>query len=327
MARYTTTLNEYINSELGVMGQDEFIDKEGNLIFFDEDFQFIQKILKYDDDVHNIVTNKIFKGYALPNNNVDKFFKKSFIMRFLDREIGRQTIESFASQVLYVTLTHQEYIQTVFGSEYQKYFEQHVDYNTDTIGNTVEQSTEHGETKQTQENNTKETHSDNANETHEDHTTETHSDTTNETHSDTSTTEGQSITDDRSAETTLPQSEVNINVNNDELSYADTNNISKNKGTSSTDVDSSGKSENKNTGNRNTDSNGESESSSNGNRNSDFNGLTDGLSDSERNAQSDNTSNTQSLTKTYLLDNLKAIYDMKDQLYNTYDKKCFLHIW
>lgn len=295
MARYTTTLNEYINSELGVMGQDEFVDKDGNLIFFDEEFQFIQKILKYDDDVHNIVTNKIFKGYTLPNNDVDKFFKKSFIMRFLDREIGRQTIESFASQVLYVTLTHQEYIQTVFGSEYQKYFEQHVDYNTDTVGNTVEQSTEHGETKQTQESNTK----------------DTHTDTTNETHSDESTTKGQSTTDDRSAESTLPQSEVNINVDNDELSYADTNNISKNKGTSSSDVDSSGQSETKN----------------NGNRNSDYNGKTDGLSDSERNAQSDNTSNTQSLTKSYLLDNLKAIYDMKDQLYNTYDKKCFLHIW
>lgn len=295
MARFTTTLNDYINSELGRLGQNEFVDKEGNLVFFDEEFQFIQKILKYDDDVHNIVTNKIFKGYKLSNDSVDRYFKKAFISRFLDREIGRQTIEAFSSQLLYVTLTHQEYIETVFGSEYQKYFEQHVDYNTDTVGNTIEQSTEHGETKQTQNTNTKDNHSD------ESHTT----------HSDTSSTKGQSTSDDRSAEATLPQSEVNINVNNTELTYADTNNISKNKGTSSTDVDSSGKSETK----------------SSGNRNSDFNGLTDGLSDSERNAQADNTSNTKSLTKTYLLDNLKTIYDMKEQLYNTYDKKCFLHIW
>lgn len=326
MARYTTTLNEYINSELSNMGQDEFIN-DGKLTIFDEEFQFIQKILTYDEDVHNIVTKKIFKGYKLPNNEVDNFFKKSFIMRFLDREIGRQTIESFASQVLYVTLTHQEYIQTVFGSEYQKYFEQHVDYNTDTVGNTIEQSTEHGETKQTQENNTKENHSDTTNETHSDHVKENHSDTTNETHSDTSNTKTNSTDDNRSANATLPQSEVNINVDNTTLNYADENTISRNKNTSNTDVDSSGKSENKNTGNRNTDSNGESESHSSGNRNSDYNGTVDGLSDSERNAQSDNTSNTQSLTKTYLLDNLKAIYDMKDQLYNTYDKKCFLHIW
>lgn len=295
MARYTTTLNEYINSELELIGQDEFIDSEGNLIIFNEEFQFIQKILKYDEDVHNIVTNKIFKGYKLSNDSVDRYFKKAFITRFLDREIGRQTIEAFSSQLLYVTLTHQEYIETVFGSEYQKYFEQHVDYNTDTVGNTIEQSTEHGETKQTQNTNTKDTHSDQS----------------NTTHSDTSSTNGQTTSDDRSAEATLPQSEVNINVNNTELSYADTNNISKNKGTSSSDTDSSG----------------QSETISSGNRNSDFNGLTDGLSDSERNAQADNTSNTKSLTKTYLLDNLKTIYDMKEQLYNTYDKKCFLHIW
>lgn len=295
MARYTTTLNEYINSELEKTGQNEFIDKDGHLVFFDEEFQFIQKILKYDDDVHDIVTNKIFKGYKLSNDSVDKYFKKAFITRFLDREIGRQTIEAFSSQLLYVTLTHQEYIETVFGSEYHKYFEQHVDYNTDTVGNTIEQSTEHGETKQTQNTNTKDTHSDQS----------------NTTHSDTSSTKGQTTSDDRSAEATLPQSEVNINVNNTELSYADTNNISKNKGTSSSDVESSG----------------QSETISSGNRNSDFNGLTDGLSDSERNAQADNTSNTKSLTKTYLLDNLKTIYDMKEQLYNTYDKKCFLHIW
>lgn len=295
MARYTTTINEYINSELEKTGQNEFIDKDGNLVFFDEEFQFIQKILKYDDDVHNIVTNKIFKGYKLSNDSVDRYFKKAFITRFLDREIGRQTIEAFSSQLLYVTLTHQEYIETVFGSEYHKYFEQHVDYNTDTVGNTIEQSTEHGETKQTQNTNTKDTHSDQS----------------NTTHSDTSSTKGQTTSDDRSAVATLPQSEVNINVNNTELSYADTNNISKNKGTSSSNVESSG----------------QSETISSGNRNSDFNGLTDGLSDSERNAQADNTSNTKSLTKTYLLDNLKTIYDMKEQLYNTYDRKCFLHIW
>lgn len=294
MSKHTTTINEYINGELMRMGKDEFIN-DGKLTLFNDEFQFIQKILKFDDDVYKIVTNQIFKGYTLDNIEVDKYFKKAFITRFLDREIGRQTIEAFSSQLLYVTLTHQEYIETVFGSEYHKYFEQHVDYNTDTVGNTIEQSTEHGETKQTQNSNTKDTHSDQS----------------NTIHSDTSSTKGQSTSDDRSAEATLPQSEVNINVNNTELNYADTNNISKNKGTSLSDVDSSGKSETK----------------SSGNRNSDFNGLTDGLSDSERNAKADNTSNTKSLTKTYLLDNLKTIYDMKEQLYNTYDRKCFLHIW
>ena len=294
MSKHTTTLNEYINGELMRMDKDEFIN-DGKLTIFDEEFQFIQKIIKFDEDVYKIVNEKIFKNLKFEDEKVDKHFKKSFITRFLDREINRQTIEAFASQVVYITLTHEEYINTVFGSEFYKYLEQHVDFNNDYVGNTIENSTEHGETKQTQDSNTK----------------DNYSDTSNTTHSDTTKGKGGSTDDNRSANATLPQSEVNINVDNTNLNYADENNISRNKNTNFNDTDTSGNSETK----------------SNGNRNSDYTGLTDGLSDSQRNAQSDNTSNTKSLTKSYLLDNLKTIYDMKEQIYNTYDKKCFLHIW
>ena len=294
MSKHTTTLNEYINGQLMRMDKDEFING-GKLTIFDEEFQFIQKIIKFDDDVYKIVNEKIFKNLKFEDEKVDKHFKKSFITRFLDREINRQTIDAFASQVVYITLTHEEYIKTVFSSEFYKYLEQHVDFNNDYVGNTIENSTEHGETKQTQDSNTK----------------DNYSDTSNTTHSDTTKGKGGSTDDNRSANATLPQSEVNINVDNTNLNYADENNISRNKNTNFNDTEISGKSETK----------------SNGNRNSDYTGLTDGLSDSERNAQSDNTSNTKSLTKSYLLDNLKTIYDMKEQIYNTYDKKCFLHIW
>ena len=294
MSKHTTTINEYINGELMKMGKDEFIN-DGKLTLFNDEFQFIQKIIKFDEDVYKIVNEKIFKNLKFEDEKVDKHFKKSFITRFLDREINRQTIEAFASQVVYITLTHEEYIKTVFGSEFYKYLEQHVDFNNDYVGNTIENSTEHGETKQTQDSNTK----------------DNYSDTSNTTHSETTKGKGGSTDDNRSANATLPQSEVNINVDNTNLNYADENNISRNKNTNFNDTEKSGKSETK----------------SNGNRNSDYTGLTDGLSDSERNAQSDNTSNTKSLTKSYLLDNLKTIYDMKEQIYNTYDKKCFLHIW
>ena len=294
MSKHTTTLNEYINGELMRMDKDEFINN-GKLTIFDDEFQFIQKIIKFDEDVYKIVNEKIFKNFKFEDEKVDKHFKKSFITRFLDREINRQTIEAFTSQVVYITLTHEEYINTVFGSEFYKYLEQHVDFNNDYVGNTIENSTEHGETKQTQDSNTK----------------DNYSDTSNTTHSETTNGKGGSTDDNRSANATLPQSEVNINVDNTNLNYADENNISRNKNTNFNDTDTSGKSETK----------------SSGNRNSDYNGITDGLSDSERNAQSDNTSNTKTLTKSYLLDNLKTIYDMKEQIYNTYDKKCFLHIW
>ena len=285
MSKHTTTLNEYINGELMRMDKDEFINN-GKLTIFDDEFQFIQKIIKFDDDVYKIVNEKIFKNLKFEDEKVDKHFKKSFITRFLDREINRQTIEAFTSQVVYITLTHEEYINTVFGSEFYKYLEQHVDFNNDYVGNTIENSTEHGETKQTQDSNTK----------------DNYSDTSNTTHSETTNGKGGSTDDNRSANATLPQSEVNINVDNTNLNYADENNISRNKNTNFNDTDTSGKSETK----------------SSGNRNSDYTGLTDGLSDSERNAQSDNTSNTKSLTKSYLLDNLKTIYDMKEQMFLTH---------
>lgn len=326
MARYTTTLNEYLQSELQKRGHSEFYNA-GRLTFNKSKYGFIQKILKYDHDVSCIVDECIFKGFKLENDKVDKHFKKMFITRFLDREINRQTIDAFSSQVLYVTLTHEEYIDKVFGSEYYKYFEQHVDFNGDTVGNVTDHSTEHGETTQSQDNNTKDIYSDESHNTHSDNSLTTSNDTSNNTNSSDTKNSGSSTDDNRSANATLPQSEVNINVDNTSLNYADENTISRNKNVNNSDTTNTGESETKNNGTSETTSSGKSDTNGSGDRNSDFKGLTDGESDNERNATSDNTSNTKTLTKSYLLDNLKTIYDMKEQLYNTYDKKCFLHIW
>nr|WNM55773.1 hypothetical protein CoNPh37_CDS0107 [Staphylococcus phage S-CoN_Ph37] len=37
--------------------------------------------------------------------------------------------------------------------------------------------------------------------------------------------------------------------------------------------------------------------------------------------------NRTGLTKQYLIANLQELYDMRDKIFNTYDAKCFLHIW
>lgn len=247
MARFTTTLNEYLNGELDRMGRSEFVDTEGNLVFFNEDFQYIQKILRYDDDVHQLVTSKIFKGFQFDDIEVDKKFKKSFITHFLDREIGRQTIESFSAQVLYVTLTHEEYIKFTYSHLFEDYL---TGLNT---------SSSHTENNAQSESNAKS--------------------------QDTNT--NNSTTDNRDATATLPQSEVNINVDNTELSYADTNNIAKSKN------NSTGKSE--------------SEQSSN----------------SKDNSTSDNKAQSNS----YDIELLNKAFDMKEKIFNVFDKKCFLHIW
>lgn len=175
MSKYTTTLNEYINSELMRQGKNEFINN-GHLSFFDDKYAFIQKILYYDDDVADIVTYQIFKGFQFTDKNVDKLFKQTFVTRFLDREISRQTIEAFASQVLSITIQHQEYIISVF-SELDKFA------NGESSGNENSNS---------------------------DRTT---------------------IDEHREAKSTLPQNEVNINVDHDELDFADENRITKDKHT------------------------------------------------------------------------------------------------
>lgn len=285
---------EILQSELQNRGHNEFVNK-GHLSFNDSEFAFIQKILRFDDDVHNIVNRTFFKGFKFNDERIDRYFKEAFVTRFLDREINRQTVEAFASQVLYVTLTREDYIFTVFGSEMQKYLEQHTETISEDRGKALENATEQGQTKQRQQQKTHEQHEEESHETHED-----------EEHAD-----GTTTNDNRNAESTLPQSEVNINVDNTNLDYADTNTISRDKGVSSDDKNSSGK----------------SDSDSRGSSDGDLDSITNGENDTKRNTQQENTSNHEALNKTYLIDNLKQIEDMREKIFEAYDKKCFLHIW
>lgn len=310
MSKHTTTIMEILQSELQRHGLNEFVNK-GHLTFNNKEYAFIQKILHYDDDVSRIVDHIIFKGFAFTDKRVDRYFKESFVTRFLDREIGRQTVEAFASQVLYVTLTHEDYIHTVFGSEMIKYLEQHVESKSTDIGKALENAIEQGQTKQRQQDKTHEEYTDNVH--------NTHSDETHETHSDKKDNETQSTNDNRSAKATLPQSEVNINVNNTELNYADENDISKTKDNGTSHENTSGKSDQ--------DTNGQYDTNTKGTKDGTFDGLTNGESDTKRNTQSENELKRDSLNKSFMIDNLEKIYDLRNQIFDTFDKKCFLHIW
>lgn len=294
MGKYTSTLMEIITSELQNSGHNEFVNN-GLLTFNNDEYAFIQKVLYFDKDVQKIVTNKFFKGFSFKDEKVDKYFKESFVTRFLEREIGRQTVEAFASQVLYVTLTREDYIYTTFSSEMYKFLEQHSETVSEDRGKGHENTMEQGQTKQRQRNTSHDDYKDNVNNTHSDETNNS----------------GNSTDDNRSANATLPQSEVNINVDNTNLNYADENNISRNKNTHTDNTSSNGK--------YNTDSEGTKEGT--------FDGLSNGESDSKKNTQQENVSNHESLNKTYLIDNLAKIKNMREEIFNIYDKKCFLHIW
>lgn len=226
-----------INSELQKQGNSEFV-KDGKLVFFDEDEQFIQKIMKYDEDVQKIVTDKFFKGFTFDNEQTDHDFKKTFVNHFLDREIMYQTVEKFASQVIRLTLQHEKYIVTA----YEKYQE------------LLTQESLHEDQRDTESN------------------------TENKSEQDSKNT-----TDNRNLRSTLPQDEVNMNVENTEMKYADENSIDKQKQT--------GNQNGKETGNE--------------------------------------TGNEQGNSKdnNYNVETLKSLQNIFKDIFEIYDRYCFLHVW
>lgn len=117
----TVTLYDYICSELINQGKNEFVNEQGDLIFFEEESQFMTKVLMYDEDVSNLV-DKLFTGVSLQQREQDLHFKKTFLARFANRHIGRQTIEAFRMQLLQTFLTNHRYLNSVYG-ELDKYIQ------------------------------------------------------------------------------------------------------------------------------------------------------------------------------------------------------------
>lgn len=194
----TTTLYNIIQSELIERGYNEIIDDDGNLVFFDQEHQFMTKILSFDDDVSDIVDD-IFNGLMLDDETHDFHFKKSFLYRFINRQINRQTIESFKLELISTFLMNERYINNVY--------EDLNDFIT-------QKSTNENENEQKNK----------------------------------QVDDGTSTSDNRSAFADLPQSSVNLDVNNTQLSYATDNTITRNKqkNKNETDGESSGTSKGEN---------------------------------------------------------------------------------
>lgn len=171
----TTTLFKIIQSELIKEGFNEFVDEDGNLIFFESENQFTSKILSYDEDIKNIM-NDLFSNHQLDDPAFDNQFKKMFLYRFINRQINRQTVESFKMQLLYTFLNHQDFLNRL-AKDLDQY-----------LTNATEQ----------EQNNQQ-------------------------------LTDGTTINDNRQAFASLPQTNVNINVDDTNMNSADDNTISRNK--------------------------------------------------------------------------------------------------
>ena len=254
----TTTLYKYVESELFKMGHDqEIVDSQGNLVFFDDDFQVMTKIMTYDDDVTYII-DELFKNVQLNELVHDFHFKKAFFYRFVNRQINRQTIESFRFELISTFLTYQDHINRVY-DDLDKYVQGVSESNT-TQKDTQENESESNDTSE-QENN--------------------------------QNTTGNTTTDNRNAQSSLPQSNVQLDVNNTIMKTADSNDISRNKQTNNQDS----------TNKTNTTSNSNSTVKSIGN------------------------SESETINKMYKLDDLLKTTNVLDDIFNIFDKRLFMQFW
>lgn len=118
----TTTIYNIIQSELIKKDFNEFVDDQGNLVFFDQDHQFMTKIFSYDVNVSAIV-DQLFTGFSLKDPEHDHHFKKAFLYRFINRKINRQTVESFRLELLSTFLMNQDFINRIY-SDIELYLNQ-----------------------------------------------------------------------------------------------------------------------------------------------------------------------------------------------------------
>lgn len=186
MTRQTISLHQLICSELVKDGFNE-LENEGRWTFFDSDYSLMQKILKFDNDVQKIVNEKIFLNEKLVKDEADYHFKKTFIQKFVNKTINRQTIESFSQQVVYTLSVQYDYINQIYDIE-------------DFLLHKTK--SEHENTNESQSSTSKESQSNTNNE---------------------------NTSDNRVLDSELPQSEINLNVDDTVLNYGNRNTISRNK--------------------------------------------------------------------------------------------------
>ena len=255
----TTTLYKIVQSELYALGHDnEIVDKEGNLVFFDNDFQVMTKVMSYDNDVKGIMDH-IFNGLQLTDPAHDQHFKQTFFYRFINREINRQTVESFMFELISTFLTNQDYINRIY-NDMEKYILGYSETNQDNNQDSNDLKTSNSKN--------------------------------NSSNISESTSTGKTTTDNRQARSELPQSNINLDVNNTIMQSANENDISRNK--------------------QNNDQTNTDEQTS--------------INETENQDQSESHSSgeSNSISKTYQLDQLFKTNNVLDRIMNEFDKKCFM---
>ena len=134
----TASLMDIIQTELINNGLNEFVNKVDGVTQItrnDDQFTFIRKVAQYDDDVQAVVDRTFFMNFKFQNATTDLFFKRSFVTRFLDRQIGNQTVDLFANHLVSFSILNEAFIDNLV-MNFEKYL--NGDSNTETKNTTNE---------------------------------------------------------------------------------------------------------------------------------------------------------------------------------------------
>lgn len=130
--KITTTLEQILRHELKNRGYSEFTS--GNYInWHNPDNNLISRILNFDPEIHDIITNRFFLGFTLNTPEADKRFKHAWAMHFLDRQIGFQTVERFALKNSSVTRNYEDFLNTYY-TQLEDYLNNKQTSNSESTG-------------------------------------------------------------------------------------------------------------------------------------------------------------------------------------------------
>ena len=313
----TPTLYKLIESELHKRTPSEMVDENGDLVFFDKQHQIMPKILKFDGDVYDIM-NQLFNGLELESDEYDYHFKKTFLFRFINRKINRQTIEAFQFELMNVFLTSEGYINRVY-RDAEKFILQHAETEgtSKELSNEIskivnEQLTEQLDKRETEDRNRTDSRDTTANESRDTSTQESNQKADTDTETDTAT-----------GRSDLPQNTVDLNLDNRNMRTANEFEKNRNKTSDSRNTDTTTETvnESENSGTSTGESTGESSGTATGETSTD----TKGQTDSERDATRDGRTSGMSIQ--YILDELFKSGGLMEGIFNNFDRKCFMQTW
>lgn len=269
MSKKTTSLMDIYQSELIRRGFNDFFDGQ-HLRFYDRThIKLIKKVMSYDEQVEEITNTLFFQDFFF-DEKIDKVFKRAFVNRFLHREINRQTIEAFSAQLYYFCVTHEHYINEIC-LNYLEYAHQKAHATSEYDGIHHSENTSNSSS----------------------------SGNSNTTGNSQSENEGNATHDNRTIHSDLPQTQINMNLNDDSIDYASTNDMSKSQ---------------------------EANSSSSTNDNTSNTDTTSTTDSSDLTNTHDHTKNTN-FSYDYNLSVFLQTSEVFTKIFDKLDLACFLQVW